>query len=111
MSNFTFFPESVILLGKKYKDRPLRKYLPYTLTEKPWLMMERKQFAAHLEKAKQEKCEKLNKLAKVHGAKVVPMTEWEEEVAPLSEKAAKFGAKVVPLTKEKKEAEGRRFSI
>ena len=71
-------------------------------------MMDRKQFAAHQEKAKQEKCEKLNKLAKVHGAKVVPMTQWEEEMAPLSEKAAKFGAKVVPLTEEKKEAEGRR---
>ena len=73
--------------------------------------MERKQFAAHLEKAKQEKCEKLNKLAKERGAKVVLMTQWEEQMAPLSEKAAKFGAKVVPLTKEKKEAEGRRFSI
>ena len=60
--------------------------------------MNRKQFAGHQEKAKQEKCEKLNKLAKVRGAKVVMMTEWEEEVAPLSEKAAKFGAKVVPLT-------------
>ena len=56
--------------------------------------MERKQFAAHQEKVKQEKCKKLNKLEKVHGAKVVPMTEWEEEMAPLSEKAAKFGAKV-----------------
>ena len=66
-------------------------------------MMDRKQFAAHQEKAKQEKCEKLNKLAKVHGAKVVPMTQWEEEMAPLSEKAAKFGAKVVPLTEEEKE--------
>ena len=65
--------------------------------------MERKQFAAHQEKVKQEKCKKLNKLEKVHGAKVVPMTEWEEEMAPLSEKAAKFGAKVVPLTEEEKE--------
>ena len=66
-------------------------------------MMDLKQFVAHQEKAKQGKCEKLNKLAKVHGAKVVPMTEWEEEVAPLSEKAAKLRAKVVPLTEEEKE--------
>ena len=98
MTRFCPFPEILILLGKDYKDWPLRKYLPYTLTEKPWLMMNREQFAAHQEEEKQEKCEKLNKLAKVHGAKVVTMTEWEEEMAPLSEKAAKFGAKVVPLT-------------
>ena len=73
------------------------------MTEKPWIVMNREQFVAHQEKEKQDKCEKLNKLAKVHGAKVVPMTQWEEEVAPLSEKAAKFGAKVVPLTEEEKE--------
>ena len=65
-------------------------------------MMDDDQFAAHLEKEKQEKCEKLNKLAKLHGAKVVPMTQWEEEMAPLSEKAAKLRAKVVPLAEEKK---------
>ena len=63
-------------------------------------MMDDDEFAAHQEKEKQEKCEKLNKLAKVHGAKVkvVPMTQREEKMAPLIEKAAKFGAKVVPLT-------------
>ena len=66
-------------------------------------MMERKQFAAHQEKAKQEKCDKLNRTAFEIRAKVVPMTQWEEEMAPLSEKAAKLRAKVVPLTEEEKE--------
>ena len=63
-------------------------------------MMDDDEFAAHQEKEKQEKCEKLNKLAKERGAKVVLMTQWEEQMAPLSEKAVKFGAKVVPLMAE-----------
>ena len=73
-------------------------------------MMNRKQFTAHQEKEKQEKCEKLNRTAFEIRAKVVPMTEeelMEEKRARLNEKVAKFGAKVVPLTEGEAEAAKR----
>ena len=69
--------------------------------------MDGDQFAAHQEKEKQEKCEKLNRTAFEIRAKVVPMTEeelMEEKRAQLRKKVAKFGAKVVLLNEEEAEA-------
>ena len=70
-------------------------------------MMSRKQFVAHQEKEKREKCDKLNRTAFEIRAKVVPMTEeelMEEKRAQLRKKVAKFGAKVVLLNEEEAEA-------
>ena len=55
--------------------------------------MDCEQFAAHQEKEKREKCEKLNRTAFEIHAKVVPMTEeelMEEKRAQLRKKVAKF---------------------
>ena len=73
-------------------------------------MMDDDEFAAHQEKEKREKCEKLNRTAFEIRAKVVPMTEedlMEEKRAQLRKKVAKFGAKVVLLNEEEAEAAKR----